>query len=75
MTSSLQILLRIEPRYDGAVWQTLLALGRNEALAGFSEDLLAAADDPAPTGSKVAAIGVNYGLEADLLNTWTALDP
>jgi hypothetical protein len=75
VTDSLQILLRIEPRYDALIWQTLLALGRNEALTAFAADLLAAADDVITTGEKVAAIGNNYGLEPALLNRWPELDP
>lgn len=74
VTAGLQILLRIEPRYDALAWQTLLALSRNEALAGFAADLLAA-DEETATGAKVAAIGNTYGLDAALLNRWPELDP
>ena len=73
--ASLSILLRVEPRYDTVVWQTLLALARADALAGFSQALSERADDPDPTGEKVAAIGTTLGLDAALLAAWTTLDP
>jgi len=75
VTSGLQILLSIEPRYDPLVWQTLLALARNDALAPFAADLTAAAAEPTATGAKVAAIGNTLGLAAGLLNRWPDLDP
>jgi hypothetical protein len=73
VTNAMNMLLRIEPRYDALTWQTLLALARNEVLDDFSEQLLAA--DPAtPTGQKVAAIGAALGLDAALLSGWPSLD-
>ena len=75
VTSGLQILLLIEPRYDPLVWQTLLALARSDALAPFATGLTEAAADSTATGAKVAAIGNTLGLDAGLLNRWTDLDP
>jgi hypothetical protein len=73
--AALRILLRIEPRYDGLVWTTLLALFRANRLDAFSQQLLEAADDARPTGRKVAALGAALGLDAALMNRWSALDP
>ena len=58
----LNVLLRVERRYDGVIWQTLLALARSENLAGFHQALLDQQNEFASTGALVLDIGSGFGL-------------
>lgn len=71
---ALAALLLVERRYDGVVWQSLLALARSGNLAAFVTALEAALDGAAVTSAAVASVGPALGLADPILNAWAAVD-
>lgn len=74
VNAALTTLLLVERRYDGIVWQSLLALARSGNLPAFATQLRTALDGGAVTGAAVASIGPALGLANAILNAWAAVD-
>lgn len=74
VNASLTTLLLVERRYDGIVWQSLLALARSGNLSTFASDLRIALDGGALTSAAVASVGPALGLADPIVNAWEAVD-
>lgn len=71
----LNLCLRIEPQYDGLLWQTLLSLARSGQLADFFTQMTAGQDSGSDTPVAIVAIGASFGLDPTLVSDWNALAP
>jgi len=67
----LYISLRIEHRYDPLLWQTLLAVARNESLLEFYSTLTERQGEGQNTQDIVLDISAGFGLDAELQNQWS----
>ncbi len=66
------ILMRVERRFDGLVWQTLFALAENERLNEFLRGLVKSEPDTS-TAKLVAGLAADLGLAGSLASQWEAL--
>ncbi|AGA33790.1 hypothetical protein TVNIR_2134 [Thioalkalivibrio nitratireducens DSM 14787] len=70
----LAILLRVERRYDGVIWQTLRQLADDGRVPAFRERLVEAQASGETTADAVARLAGEFGFGAALVRSWRAVE-
>jgi len=69
----LNILLRIDRRFDALIWQTLLAVANSENLNGFYKTLEEGQENEKRTTDIILDNGAEFGMNRELLREWSEL--